>query len=610
MTSRFVFRLCLVALFALAACSDEVTRTQLTFSIAASPSVRASIENLRVTVRASGKSDQTANFSKAELDWPVEIVVLPEAGNRSTDSITLLVSAFAADNTLLANATVSAPFQPERVREVPVSLGGDSVTPGNTDGGQEEEEEVDAGARPPPKPDNGAPPPPENCSTKPDKIKCDDGNPCNGKEGCNPASSNALPNGCVPSDKPISCGLDMTCDVATGECSTCLKKPDGDGDGVNSIACGGLDCDDNDPAVAPKKSEKCNNRDDDCDGTRDGSKADADCASAAPKGGSASCVSGMCVGTCKDKSHQIINGVCAPPPVTCPIVNPCAPGACVGGSPTYSCVCSAGYHAGVGMTRCAPTGVPMRTVGFESTCDGMAIAGTASGEQQPIAGNLYAACGISAITSGSLMTAVQLIKPTTTMIEGLSKDTALVVSPGMSTAALTANSELAIAFAQPVTELSFDILDIDSFAGLTVTLRAGATSVKGITVPALAVGSKHTRFSYLDAKLPIDQITITYKPLTALDGLYIDELSYRVGGCGDKVVEGDEACDDGNAVQCDGCDNACGTSSKGCLNGNTCLASGAVTSDGCGVCNATATPAAGGDVPLSKNPSAPSSCAP
>ncbi|HEY6876876.1 MAG TPA: MopE-related protein [Polyangiales bacterium] len=610
MMSRSFFRLCLLALFALAACADEVTRTQLTFSITATSSVRSSIDSLRVTVRSDGKGDQTASFGKAELNWPVEIVVVPEGGNRSTDTITLLVSAFGEDNALLANQTVSAPFQPERVREVPVSLGGEPVNPGETDGGKDDEEEVDAGSRPQPKPDSGTPPPPDNCSTKPEKIKCDDGNPCNGKERCNPASSNALPNGCVPSDSPVSCGLDMTCDVATGECSTCVKKPDGDGDGVNSIACGGLDCDDNDPAVAPKKSEKCNNRDDDCDGTRDGSKADADCASAAPKGGSASCVSGMCVGTCKDKSHQIINGVCAPPPVTCPIANPCAPGACVGGSPTYSCMCPVGFRAGVGMTRCAPVGVPLRTVGFEATCDGMALAGTFTAEQKPIAGNLYAACGIASITSGSLMTAVQVIKPTLTPVDGVTKDQALVVTPGMSTATLVANSELAIAFAPPVTEVGFDILDIDNFPGLTVTLRAGATVVKGVTVPTPTVGSKRVRFKHAEAKVPFDQVTITYTPLTFLDGLYIDELSYRVGGCGDNVVEGDEACDDGNAVQCDGCDNACGTSSKGCLSGAICVASGAVTGDGCGLCSPTATPDAGGDLPLSKNPSAPSSCAP
>jgi hypothetical protein len=51
---------------------------------------------------------------------------------------------------------------------------------------------------------------------------------------------------------------DTNCDDADGV--------DGDGDGVASIASGGLDCADADPAVFPGASEACNGVDDDCDG--------------------------------------------------------------------------------------------------------------------------------------------------------------------------------------------------------------------------------------------------------------------------------------------------------------------------------------------------------
>ncbi|HEX5661144.1 MAG TPA: MopE-related protein [Polyangiales bacterium] len=554
--------LCLFALLAFA-CSDEVTRTQLTFRINAGPSVRRDIQSLRVTVRNNG--DQTVSFGKDELNWPVEIVVLPEAGNKSTDTITLLVSATGAAG-LLAEQRASAPFEPERVRVIDVALGGDAVLPAD-DGGKVERDAGSTGrdAGGDPEPDASEMETPVNCETD-TKIECDDGNLCNGKETCDPKSSNADPQGCVPSSSPVTCSKDMTCDSASGECSTCLAKPDGDGDSVDSIACGGLDCNDSDKDVAPGKPEKCNNRDDDCDGTRDGPAADADCKPSAPKDGSATCVSGVCVGACTQPGYQIVNGACVKPPQGCPAANPCGMGTCAAGSPNYTCTCAVGYRAGVGMTRCVPIGIATRRIGFETTCTGLPIVAAPATELIPIAITQFAACGVNSITTGTPPVAPPLVRPlpmSTTVIAGLMTPTALEVPQGM--AAATPLAQLAIGFSQPVAELGFDLLDVDNLPGLKITLRAGEKTIPE-AAPVLIPGTKTVRFTHLGATQPVDQVVITYTPLATVpmapaDRLFIDDLSYRVGGCGDGEIEGTEACDDSNDVQCDGCDNACAVSS-------------------------------------------------
>jgi cysteine-rich repeat protein len=599
-----VRNVCLTLLALLAfACSNEITRTQLTFSIDASQALRASTDSLQVTLSTQSHGKQPpVSFPKGELRWPVDIVVLPLAGNGSKEAVTLEATALDASGGVLARRTWTESFKPEEATGISVSLDGSAVNPGpELDGSTSD---ADGGLQSPA--DSGDEPPAKNCETD-RTIKCDDANRCNGKETCDPKSTSADVRGCVPSSSPVTCMQDMTCDSNTGECSSCTAKPDGDGDGANSIACGGLDCNDNDNGVAPGKPEKCNNRDDDCDGMRDGTKADADCAPSAPRGGTASCVSGMCVGACNDKTHQITNGVCVPVPATCPIANPCAPGACNAGTPTYTCTCPAGYRAGAGMTRCAPVGVPTRTIGFETTCDGKATPGLFLGETKTLAADLYAACGVNSITSGTLMAPVQLINPLLPVIDGITKSTAVEVTSG------AANSQLTIGFTQPVTALGFDILDIDNLMGLSVTLRAGqAPAFAGVVMPP-APGTKHTRFEYLAPAVPVDLVVISYTPapaapLTPSDRLFIDELSYRVGGCGDKVMEGAETCDDGNLVQCDGCDNACGTSAVGCFGAGACYAGGAISADNCRTCDLTAKAPAGGDIPLSKSPTAPASC--
>jgi len=576
--------LALLCLSLLCACSEVDTRTQLTFTIDASAAVRAQLETLSIVVRSDARGDQVQLFGKNELNWPVEIVVLPAEGNDSSYEVTLIATALDAQRVKLAMQTVNAKFTPEKLRSVPVPLGDPATNGPDLDGGSASDSgqkpdptpgEKDAGDKPVPVKDGGVEMPPDpgpgpqdagngvvNCATPGTAIKCDDGNPCNGSERCEPANSGANNSGCVFGLDVVTCGTDATCDRSTGKCSTCLAKPDGDNDGVSSVACMGLDCNDGDDKIAPGKAELCDGKDNDCDGTVDGAKANPGCASAAPTGGTASCVSGRCTPACTNPNFQIENGKCVAPPVTCPIVNPCAPGLCVGGMGTYSCTCPSGFRAGLGMTHCAPMGTATRTIGFETICDGTPTPGAFTAEHKPLSAMQYAACGVSSITSGVMMSAPDLIQPVTTIIEGITSTVALASPASVAGSAV----ELTLAFLPGVNELSFDALDLDNPAGLRVVVRAGGND-QPAAMPAPVLGSKKVAFAQTSSA-PIERVTLTYTSLPAAlsDPIYLDELSFRVAGCGDKVVDmmAGEACDDGNAVQCDGCDNACAVSPANC----------------------------------------------
>jgi cysteine-rich repeat protein len=566
------------------ACSDSETRTQLTFMVDAPSSVRSQIETLSVVIRGAEGGDLPREFDKSELAWPVEIVVLPAAGNDSSYEVTLSAIAYGAGRTKLAETRASSKFAPATLRRVPVTLGADAVGPGpDLDGGRrdsatpdsddtdtdddddvvapgEDAEVVDPGEpTPPPPPKDAGIEVVVNCET--DKtITCDDDNPCNGVEKCAPKNASANGKGCV-AGIARTCPSDQTCDRETGDCSACLAKPDGDNDGASSMACGGKDCNDNDPGTAPGKPELCDNQDNDCDGATDGTKAAADCKAVAPTGGSAACVAGVCVPACDKPDFQPQNGVCVAKPVSCPVINPCAPGLCAGGNGTYTCTCPAKYQTGVGMSRCAPVGVPTRKIGFEATCDDKATPGAFVAEYKPLSATQYATCGLATIGSSSMLVAPQLYQPAL-KVEGLTKDTALA-----SPFAAAGPVDLALAFFPAVNEVTLTVLEVDSPTGVSVVVRAGGVDLPAqVLVPA--AGSKTVPFATVSEQ-PIDRVTITYTPIGPMDGFAIDELGFRIAGCGDKVVDKTlgEACDDGNAVQCDGCDNACALNPTPCPGG-------------------------------------------
>lgn len=104
-------------------------------------------------------------------------------------------------------------------------------------------------------------------------VACDDGLFCNGTETCDPENAAADENGCVDGSAPCA-----VCDEAADMCNSACTVPDGDGDGVASVACGGNDCDDNDPGAFPGNTEVCDedDRDEDCDPVTLGTDADGD----------------------------------------------------------------------------------------------------------------------------------------------------------------------------------------------------------------------------------------------------------------------------------------------------------------------------------------------
>ena len=103
--------------------------------------------------------------------------------------------------------------------------------------------------------------------------QCDDGIFCNGAERCDPTSDDADLQGCVYLAAPCLSG--QTCDEDSARCLTdCDLDGDADDDGVPSMDCGGLDCDDSDPDRYPGATELCDSEhvDEDCDPSTVGSR--------------------------------------------------------------------------------------------------------------------------------------------------------------------------------------------------------------------------------------------------------------------------------------------------------------------------------------------------
>ncbi|NIS29212.1 MAG: hypothetical protein GWN07_03580, partial [Actinobacteria bacterium] len=110
-----------------------------------------------------------------------------------------------------------------------------------------------------------------------DDADCSDGIFCNGSERCAPAEAGADGRGCVAASDP--CFEGQECSESEGRCVTVdCSMPDLDGDGTESIDCGGTDCDDGDDTRFPGNPEICDaeGHDEDCDPATLGPDADGD----------------------------------------------------------------------------------------------------------------------------------------------------------------------------------------------------------------------------------------------------------------------------------------------------------------------------------------------
>jgi hypothetical protein len=138
-----------------------------------------------------------------------------------------------------------------------------------------------------------------------DDGDCDDGAFCNGIERCRPEQSGADALGCVTGTG--GCLAGQTCMEVGDRCVTeCAVEEDADDDGAVAAECGGLDCDDSDPARRPRLPEVCGDdaHDEDCDESTVGDRdADGDGAI------DALCCNGTTCGTdCNDARADVRPG--------------------------------------------------------------------------------------------------------------------------------------------------------------------------------------------------------------------------------------------------------------------------------------------------------------
>lgn len=171
--------------------------------------------------------------------------------------------------------------------------------------------------------------------------------------------------------EPEDAGMEPDAGPAAEDAGTC---PDRDADGYAAAFCGGVDCDDTDPAVSPRADEICNaGRDDDCDGFADEADPDDTVCVPCPAGylgvdGNCDnineCISAPCGDAatgCYDVSGSYVctclTGFAPSTPVGGACTNidecafaPCGGGTCVDRDGGYDCSCNAGYAPSGGPT--------------------------------------------------------------------------------------------------------------------------------------------------------------------------------------------------------------------------------------------------------------------